>query len=193
MTNGLPPLPDTPPPPAEPLAESPLETPVDPASAKRRLSPLAAGLVGLATGAAIVGGAWAATGTDSSDDRPGAGGKTSTAVDALRASPDTFTLTGDFKLTDGATDDGLGGCEGTGGYDDIAEGTSVTVYDAAGAVIATGSLGTSSYDAPTCTFDVFIDGVPGGEDFYKVEVSHRGTVQLNADQAKNGLFGASLG
>ncbi|MFD8214208.1 hypothetical protein ACFV2U_10840 [Streptomyces sp. NPDC059697] len=149
--------------------------------------------IGLATGAAIVGGAWAATGTDGSDDKPGAGGKTRTAVDALRASPDTFTLTGDFKLTDGATDDGRGGCEGTGGYDDIAEGTSVTVYDATGAVIATGSLGTSSSDAPTCTFDVSIDGVPGGEDFCKVEVSHRGTVQLNADQAKNGLFAAGLG
>ncbi|MFF2124411.1 hypothetical protein ACFVW1_03235 [Streptomyces olivochromogenes] len=184
MTNDLPPMPETPPPPAEPPAE--------PAPEKRRISPLAAGLIGLATGAAIVGGAWAATSGDNSDGDK-ADSKASAAVSPLTASPDTFTLTGDFKLTDGATSDGLGGCEGTGGYDDIAEGAAVTVYDAAGSVIATGSLGSSSYDVPNCNFDVSIDGVPGGEDFYKVEVSHRGTVQLNADQAKNGLFAATLG
>jgi hypothetical protein len=41
MTSDLPPLPDTPPP-----AEPPLEPSVDPASAKRRLGPLATGSLG---------------------------------------------------------------------------------------------------------------------------------------------------
>jgi hypothetical protein len=188
MTNDLPPLPDMPP--STPAPE-PLAVPV-PAAPKKRLGPLAAGLIGLATGAAIVGATWAITATGD-DSTSTAGSKKPTAAHAVKASPDTFTLTGDFQLTDGATSDGLGGCEGTGGYDDISEGASITVYDAAGAVIATGALGSSSYDAPTCTFDVSINNVPGGQHFYKVEVSHRGTVQLSADEAKNGLFEASLG
>jgi hypothetical protein len=168
MTNNLPPMPDTPPMPAEPPAE--------PApAAKRRLSPLAAGLIGLATGAAIVGGAWAATG--------------------ISSGPGTFTLTGSFALTDSVIDDTSTDCRGSDGYDDIAEGTSVTVYNAAGDVVATGSLGDSTRgdDYGPCTFKVAVDGVPKGEKFYKVEVSHRGTVQLAADEAENGKFAASLG
>ena len=40
---------------------------------------------------------------------------------------DGFTLTGTLALTDGVIDDGLGGCQGSEGYDDIFEGASVTV------------------------------------------------------------------
>lgn len=168
MTNHLPPMPDTPPLTADPPAE--------PApAAKRRLSPLTAGLIGLATGAAIVGGAWAAT----ANSGPG--------------KPATFTLEGTFELTDSAVDDGEGGCGGTGGYDDIREGTGVTVYGASGDVIATGALQDASYESYTCTFDVRVADVPKGEKFYKVEVSHRGTLQLTADEAEGGQFAGSLG
>jgi hypothetical protein len=170
MTNDLPPLPETPPMPA------PVEPPATPApAAKRRISPLAAGLIGLATGAAIVGGAWAAT----ANSGPG--------------KPATFTLEGTFELTDSAVDDGEGGCGGTGGYDDIREGTGVTVYGASGDVIATGALQDASYESYTCTFHVRVADVPKGEKFYKVEVSHRGTLQLTADEAEGGQFAGSLG
>jgi len=168
MTNDLPPLPDTPPLPAEP--------PAAPApAAKRRVGPLAAGLIGLAAGAAIVGGAWAAT----ANSGPG--------------KPATFTLEGTFELTDDAVDDGEGGCGGTGGYDDIREGTGVTVYGASGDVIATGALQDPSYESYTCSFHVRVADVPKGEKFYKVEVSHRGTLQLTADEAESGQFAGSLG
>jgi hypothetical protein len=188
MTNDLPPMPNTP----SPVPGEPPTMPAAAPAAKRRLSPLAAGLIGLVAGAAIVGGAWAIVG-NSNDDAPAADGKGTSAVDALNGKPGEFTLDGSFELTDGAVDDGLGGCEGSGGYEDIAEGASVTVYDAAGAVIATGSLGTSTYELGTCTFDVSVGHVPKGEDFYKVEVSHRGTVQLTADEAESGQLAASLG
>ncbi|MEV6738278.1 hypothetical protein AB0N14_15630 [Streptomyces sp. NPDC051104] len=91
--------------------------------------------------------------------------------------------------------DGDGGCAGTRGYDDIRDGTSVTVYDAAGSVVATGALSNSSYDEDTynCSFDVAVQDVPNGEKFYKVEVSHRGTLQLSAEEAENGQFGGTLG
>ncbi|MET8405444.1 hypothetical protein [Streptomyces sp900116325] len=47
--------------------------------------------------------------------------------------PATFSLSGAFALTDGVVHTTDTGSWGTGGVDDFVEGTSVTVYDAAGA------------------------------------------------------------
>jgi len=172
MSNDVPEQPAIPP--------LPDHQPADPApanSTKRHLGPLAAGLIGLASGAAIVGGTWAIT-ASSGPDRPS-----------------TFTLEGTFTLTEDATSDGDGGCGGRydSGYDDITEGAGVTVYGASGDVVATGQLGDSSLKSYTCVFDVAVDDVPTGEKFYKVEVSHRGTLQLSAEEAENGELAASLG
>lgn len=160
-------------------AAAPAEPPTIPAPAappRRRPSPLAAGLLGLIVGAGIVGGAWAII----ANSGPG--------------KPATFTLKGTFTLTEDATDDDTGGCQGTGGYDDISEGASVTVYGANGSVIATGYLGDSkSPSYGTCEYAIAVQDVPKGERFYKVEVSHRGTVQMTAEQAETGEFAATLG
>ncbi len=166
MTDQIPDQPATPPPPAEP--------PAVPAP-KRQIAPLAAGLIGLAVGASIVGGAWLITATSGLD------------------APDTFTLEGTFALTENALTVG-DKCAGTGGYDDIINGASVTVYGAKGDVIATGQLGDSKKTGVgACEFQVAIPDVPKGEKFYKVEVSHRGTIQLSAEEAENGELAASLG
>lgn len=176
--------PDVPPMPAAPPAPA---TATGKPSTRRTLTTL---LIGAVAGAAIVGGTWYTT-SSSSD--------TSSIAIATDGKPaaakGTFTLNGEFVLTDGAVDDGAGGCEGSGGYDDIALGTSVTVYDAAGAVIATSSLLLSEFDraAGTCTYDVSVDGVPGGKNFYQVEISHRGKIQLSAEEATSGAFAGSLG
>ncbi|KIF67116.1 hypothetical protein HY68_35955 [Streptomyces sp. AcH 505] len=152
--------------------------------------------MGALVGAAAVGAVWFGT----SRGAPAAGTEVhAVAKPAAKATPsakpNTFTLTGEFDLVDGAVADGTGGCEGTGGYDDITMGTSVTVYDAAGTVIAASSLILSTFDEDTgtCAFDVSIDAVPTGEDFYQVEISHRGKVQLSAEEAQNGQFASSLG
>ncbi|MFG3186588.1 hypothetical protein [Streptomyces nigra] len=170
MTNKQPEQPATPPPPIEPPAV-PVSEP-----AKKRLSPLAAGLVGLAAGAAIVGSIWAITATSGPEG------------------PATFTLEGTFTLTEDATESG-DDCSASydSGYDDISEGTSVTVYGAKGDVIATGELGDSTYSDYVCEFAIAVPDVPKGEKFYKVEVSHRGTLQLSAEEAENGELAASLG
>lgn len=146
-----------------------------PAPSKKRLSPLTAGLLGLAIGASIVGGAWAIT----ANNGPG--------------KPATFTLEGSFALLEDAV--ALGdSCRGTGGYDDIGTGTDVTVYGAKGDVVATGQLGGGTKaGVGACDFTVAVPGVPRGEKFYKVEVSHRGTLQLTAEEAENGEFAGSLG
>lgn len=168
MTTDIPEQPPVPPPPTQPPT-------VTGNTAQKKMSPLTAGFLGLLIGAGAVGGTWAVTAANG----PGR--------------PATFTLEGEFTLLEGASENGSG-CEGTGGYDDISEGTSVTVYGAAGEVIATGHLGESEpVTFGTCTFDVAVEDVPKGQTFYKVEVSHRGTVQLSSEEAENGEFAGTLG
>jgi hypothetical protein len=171
MTDNTPDQPDTPPPPAEP--------PTVPAAepAKRRLTLLAAGLIGLLVGAGAVGGVWATTASSGPDK------------------PETFTLEGAFTLTEDTVTTGDDDCSASydSGYDDIAEGASVTVYGASGDVIATGELGDSKMVSYNCRFKIAVPDVPKGEKFYKVEVSHRGTIQLSAKEAENGELAASLG
>ncbi|WP_329390242.1 hypothetical protein [Streptomyces sp. NBC_01716] len=171
-----PPLPTTPP------------TPPQPARPSRRRT-LTTGLTGALIGAAIVGATWYGT----SNDKPATAGSTTKPKPAADDQPDTFALTGDFTLTEGATPDDLGGCEGTGGYADISLGTSITVYDAAGAVIATDMLLLSEYDTGSCTFDINVEEVPTGHEFYQVEIGHRGKIQLSAAEAEAGEFGGTLG
>ncbi|GAA2521512.1 hypothetical protein GCM10010423_12790 [Streptomyces levis] len=169
MTDSTPDEPNTPPQPAEPPT---IPAPDEP---KKRLSPLAAGTIGLVIGAGIVGGAWVITATNGPDE------------------PAAFTLTGKFSLTEDAVALDKT-CHGTGGYDDIGTGTSVTVYGAKGDVVATGQLeGGKETGFGSCDFTVTVPDVPKGEKFYKVEVSHRGTLQLTAEEAENGEFAGSLG
>ncbi len=84
----------------------------------------------------------------------------------------TFTLTGSFLLDDasgvGVPADGSGGCDGINGYDDIADGTSVTVYDESDKVVASGDLENSRKDSGGhCKFDVNVPDVPTGPTFYQ--------------------------
>jgi hypothetical protein len=111
------------------------------------------------------------------------------------SAPSTFTLRGSMTLTGDHTPSGptYEECTGAGGFDDIAKGASVTVYDAGGKVVATGALGTGKPNGGACVFPVFVPAVPGGSRFYQVEVSHRGKVTVSASEAKASGFAASLG
>ncbi|WP_198284286.1 hypothetical protein [Saccharomonospora xinjiangensis] len=136
-------------------------------------------MLGFLTGASAVGAAWAIW-----------------ALTPALTGPDTFTLNGTFTLLDGAIGNvSTTGCMGTGGYDDIAEGTSVTVYDEAGTVLATGGLIDSQLDTVSsdCVFTLQVAEVPDDRPMYQVEVSHRGKVAVDADSAKLGAVSLSLG
>lgn len=152
------------------------------ALADRRLAkwrmPLVWGLVGVVVGAGGVGGAWAASSGGSSEV--------------------LFTLRGSLTLKNPvALDSNYTRCSGTSGYDDIVQGAAVTVYDAGGAVVGSGSLGAGKYATPgedsSCVFRFAVTGVSSGSKFYQVEVSHRGKVNVTATEAKMGSFSASLG
>jgi hypothetical protein len=106
----------------------------------------------------------------------------------------SFEMTGTFSLTDGATGYAeQGDCQGYRGYDDISEGTQVTVYSSSGDVLATGQLGTSTYQGAVCEFEITVANVPGGHDFYQVEVSHRGKIAVPSDEARAGEVALTLG
>lgn len=100
-----------------------------------------------------------------------------------------MTLTGDNVPSGDTSED----CTGYEGYDDITAGAGVTVYDSAGKVVASGSLGTGKPKSAACVFPVRVPGVPEGSKFYRVEVSHRGQITVSAAEAKAGEFAASLG
>ncbi|MGD6755984.1 hypothetical protein [Streptomyces sp. BH105] len=168
MTTELPPQPSEP-----PATASPPPMPDAQPSGPRR--PIGALVAGVAIGAGMMGGTWAITANTGPSE------------------PDTFTLKGEFTLLEEAVSVD-GDCAGTGGYDDIREGTSVTVYGAKGDVLATGRLGDSKPAGyGTCVYKIAVGDVPKGEKFYKVEVSHRGTLQLSAKEAENGELASSLG
>jgi hypothetical protein len=89
------------------------------------------------------------------------------------------TITGTFGLFDPEVPSS---CIGSGGYDDIRDGTSVTVRSETGETLATGRLGAGEYiDGVGCTYPITVEGV-GDAEFYRVEVSHRGEVEYSRSE-----------
>jgi hypothetical protein len=114
----------------------------------------------------------------------------------------TFDVSGTFQLTQtssylsfsyGSFTTGSS-CSGSGGYSDIDTGSSVTVYDGSGAVVATGMLGSGrASSSSTCEFAVTVPNVPAGSDFYQVEVSHRGKVTVEGRRLETDGVSLTLG
>ena len=72
-------------------------------------------------------------------------------------------------------------CVTSGGYADIRPGAQVVITDAASKTLAVGQLDLGKpNEAEDCVWPFAIDGVPGGLDFYGVEVNRRGRVQYPA-------------
>ncbi|WP_233288996.1 hypothetical protein [Kitasatospora sp. MBT63] len=142
-------------------------------------------MAGVVIGAGGVGLAWAAAGAD---------GKVAASPTAgTKGDSSGFTLLGTMTLSGSNRPVGSDGCAGRSGYDDILEGTSVTVYDASGKVVAEGELGGGIRKGTACEFPVHVGHVPETSNFYQVEVSHRGKLTVSVDDAKAGRFAASLG
>lgn len=149
-----------------------------PAQKRRWPHPLVTGLAGLAVGLAAVGLVWGLS-----------GGGAGTASRPVK----TFTMKGNVKLVlslhEALQDLSQGGqCMPRYGglYADIQEGATVTVYSAAGKVVATGQLREGVPSARDCTFPFTASGVPEGEKFYQVEVEHSGRNPVSAEQARTG-------
>lgn len=159
------------------------ETPQQPAPRRRRwrvlvTAPWRGRIISALVGAFLVGVAWSTT-----------------ALVGTVSGPDTFTMDGAMLLNsyDDVSSTTDGGCTGTGGYSDISEGTTLTVYDAEENVLAVGRLGQSTSSGSGCLFYFTVDDVPKEQKFYRVEVAHRGKVTFSAEQATSGDIEMSLG
>ncbi|MCZ2525374.1 hypothetical protein [Streptomyces sp. HB2AG] len=163
------------PPPAKPRPRLRLRLPGRVSS----LRPAAALTVGAVLGAAATGLLW--FGTAVAGDDGGSGGR-----EPVSSGP--FTARGTLTLSDTDGYTALGEtCLGEGGYDDIAYGAPVTVSDAAGTVVAVGSLDLGEVTDSGCSFPFTVEDVPGGAKFYTVEVSHRGGLTKTAGEMRDEL------
>lgn len=167
----------------EPVLPDPWAPPQAPPPVRPRTNPWHL-LLAAAGGAALVGALW--VGLDLADS--GA----PTGIPGTSTSGEAFDLRGTFTLNSGGY--AYSTCGGSGGYSDITTGTTVTVYNAAGTVLSQGALGTGRPNgAGSCVFTLSAPNVPAGEKFYLVEVSHRGRIMVQPDDARNGNVALSLG
>lgn len=111
--------------------------------------------------------------------------KADTASPSPSAEPTSFRVSGNIRV------DGQGGwargdsCYGIDGYDDMAAGAGVTIYDATGKAIAIGNLDEGTTVGDDCKFHFAVNDVPiqDGSDIYSVEISHRGRIQFTQAEA----------
>lgn len=114
---------------------------------------------------------------------------TKAAVAMVKVSGTMSLIDPSGYYTDGAGNNG-DGCFGTGGYNDIVQGAGVVVSDDAGNTLALTALGLGVIDDSGCTFP-FSTKVPGGERFYGVTVTHRGTIKES--ESELGSIALTLG
>ncbi|MGW6983415.1 hypothetical protein ACWGE1_28920 [Streptomyces sp. NPDC054932] len=169
----LPPVPDA-------MPEVPPHPPAVPgpglADRVRALPAVKALLLGGVAGAGVVGLAWGLTAAD------------------FGGGPDTFSTTGGLILSDSGGYLTVGtACEGKGGYKDIGAGTEVTVTDAAGKVVAAGSLHEGEIVGRACMLRFTVEGIPEGSKLYRVEVSHRGALTKTEQELRDGDLAFTLG
>jgi hypothetical protein len=78
-------------------------------------------------------------------------------------------------------------CAGQGGYSDLREGASVTVYGKTGERLGLGELKDSYGEANGfCIFSYDVPDIPAGEGIYSVEVTHRGELSGSESEVDDG-------
>ncbi len=105
----------------------------------------------------------------------------------------TFSMSGSLTLVDDNSTFTSGGCEGSGGHDDIYTGTNITVYNNAGTIVGVGNLGFGvRQDSDECYFTFSIPDVPAAQGPYQYEISHRGRLTISEADARAGNAAARL-
>jgi hypothetical protein len=109
------------------------------------------------------------------------------AVVSLTGGDSKIAVKGGVLLTTESINSSQGRCAGSGGYEDMDAGTSVTIFDASGTTIATSTLdkGTPTDAVGSSCLFTFEAQVPSG-DFYAIEVSHRGKVTFTKAEMHDG-------
>lgn len=85
-----------------------------------------------------------------------------------------------------------GSCEGGNGYSDIKAGTTVTVKNGDGTLLASSQLSAGSGTESRCVFDFDVT-LTEGEDDYVLSISHRGEMHYTWESLTTDGIGVSLG
>lgn len=99
----------------------------------------------------------------------------------------TFTVTGTVTLPNGDFINTGNACYGMGGFEDMRPGAKVTVTDAAQRTVAVGVIESAREAVTECHLAFRVEDVPRGEDFYGLEVTHRGRLQYTAGELEQSL------
>jgi len=100
---------------------------------------------------------------------------TACSAEAEPEKPDTFAAVGFMRVIDQ--------CDPVD-YPDVTDGAPVKITNSKGDVVAIGNLREGKSEGEwMCRYDFKVEGVPSGEGPYAVEVSHRGEIPFNEDQA----------
>ncbi|MCX5317226.1 hypothetical protein [Streptomyces sp. NBC_00154] len=169
--------------------------PGDPTVALPERSPLGAAVAEHGHGAwrrhgsRSVGACWLSLSLLGSDEVKANAGPYSSATAEETRAPEPFGTDGTLTLIEVGT--GLETerpCSGSGGYSDTDFGTQVNLTDAAGTLVATGSLDFDEKTEAGCTFAFTVDDITPGSKLYTVEASHRVVLtQTEAELRAGGL------
>lgn len=99
----------------------------------------------------------------------------------------TFTVTGIVTLSLEDSINTGSTCYGDGGYSDMRVGAPVVVTDASQKTVALGTIVSAEEVSEECRFAFRVENVPRGEDFYGIQISHRGRLQYSADDLERPL------
>lgn len=124
-----------------------------------------------------------ACGGASGSDTEGAGADSAASSEPT---PELFTVAGELTLIDSGLIRAEGACTGDGGYGDISAGAAIIIRDAQGQQVGLGELMTGrEIDSVTCEFSFAVTDVPDGGDKYSIEVSDRGQVPFDREEASD--------
>ena len=117
------------------------------------------------------------------------GGTAATTTSAATTTTvNTQPISGSLSVR-GYTNTDDGSCTGEGGFDDIREGTQVTVKDGGGAIIGTGRLGAGIRPGQkgntllVCVFEFSVP-VPAELPFYTIEIADRGELTYSLEELR---------
>lgn len=98
----------------------------------------------------------------------------------------TLQLNGASSITTSSLPMGFA-CAGIRGYGDIGPGSSVTIKNESGTLLAKGAIDSSRGDDTSCILAFKVFDVPAGARFYKLEISHRGEMSYTEAEVKQGV------
>lgn len=118
-------------------------------------------------------------------------------IKLIVAKPPVYSIQGSLTLIDSDISGTDSYCYGTGGYEDIKAAMPVTIRDAKGSIIATGTTEAgvhptdAQYSSVQCTFRFKVDNV-AKSDFYEIEVGRRGKLNYSLEAMKQRNWEVSL-